>query len=102
MIESSAATIAANMTETERQAIEIVWHSRGNGPTPIPENEALAILSEVRERASRIENKVVRTLYRAIDEGRRTPRRHQLFALLVIGSLLVIALLIAAVVLNLP
>ena len=101
MIESTSATEAANITETERQAIEIVWKSRGNGMATVPADEAISILAEVRERAGKIEQRVVRTLYKSLNEGRRTPRRHQLFALLVISSLIGIALVIAGIVLNL-
>ena len=101
MIESSPETVAANMTETERQAITIVWKSLGKSTETIPADEAVAILAEVRERADKIEQRVVRTLYKSLNEGRRTPRRHQLFALLVISALIGITLVIAGVVLNL-
>ena len=93
LIEQSPDVTGAKMKPEEAQAVEIVWAKRGCGGT-MPADDALEILSEVRERTSRIEESFVRVGYRAFAEGRRTPRRHQLLALAVICVGIVISVVL--------
>lgn len=96
MIEQSLALQAERMSTAEEEAIEIVWRNRGEGSQLIPADEAIKILIEIRERVSKIERKALRAMLRSMNEGRRTPRRHQMIALIIVAGILgIVALLIA-------
>lgn len=82
------------ITPEEAKAIELVWASRGNEGQPIPEEERASILSEIRARVQAIEAHVVRAGVRVMAENRRTPKRHQRFALCMIAAVFIAIIIV--------
>jgi hypothetical protein len=96
MIERTAAIEGQGIRPEEEQAIMIVWRKQGHrDDEAIPEADVLQILAEIRKRETMIEQSALAGLIRATSEGRRVPRRHMRFALLVVFP---IAILIIAIV----
>jgi hypothetical protein len=82
----------------ELEAVRIMWRERGELEGEIPEEAAIALLGEVRARRELIERHVVEGLIRRIKEGRRYPRRHMRFVVIVVMGLVAgISILILAV-----
>lgn len=63
----------------------MVWEARGHRrDEPVSEDEALEILAIVRARQASIEAHVLGVLTRRTGESRRYPRRHMIFAIVIV------------------
>ena len=86
------------MTPQEAEAVKLVWQKEGRTEYPIPEEEVIRILAEIRDRVARIEATAIDFGMRTFREGRHSPRRHQRFFLLAItiaGSVIAIYYLLS-------
>ena len=87
-----------NSTETECRAVEIVYERENGMKTPyseIQEADQVRILAEIRARAARIEQSVVKDmLMPKLTEQRFTPRRMMVAALTAGGVMLIVILLL--------
>ena len=74
----------------------IIWRRRGFADEDvIPESEALEILHDVRRRKESIEQHVLHALVTATSESRRSPRRHQALAILILLPLVFLLIMLA-------
>jgi hypothetical protein len=69
------------MLPEEREAVRMLW----GRDDQIPSDEHARLLAEVRARRAAIEQEALEMLYSKLREGRRTPRRHMVFAFAVLA-----------------
>ena len=67
------------MSSEEWEAVKLAWNSE----QPIPEHEAVRLLVEIRARKANLETEFASIAVKGIAEVRRTPRRHQVMALVI-------------------
>lgn len=70
------------MTPQEAGAIKLVWQKEGRSEYPIPEEDVIRILAEIRDRVARIEAAAIEVGMKAFQEKRQTSRRPQRFIFL--------------------
>jgi hypothetical protein len=75
----------------------LIWEVRGHSRIEeVPEEDAVSILTEIRERQSAYERQALAVLTHATGESRRYPRRHMTFSLVIVLpiAIMIIALII--------
>jgi hypothetical protein len=82
------------ISSEEWEAVRLAW----NSGDPIPEHEAVRLLVEIRSRKADIEARAASLAVCGISEGRRVPRRHQLFAFAVLAVSLAILTAVLAMI----
>lgn len=81
------------MTPQEAEAIKLVWAKEGRTESPIPPEDVVRILAEIRERVARIERAALEVGMKTIRERRQSPGRPQWFFLMwitIAGSVIAI------------
>lgn len=70
------------MTPQEAEAIKLVWQKEGRTESPIPEEDVIRILAEIRERVARIEAAAIEVGMKAFREKRQTSQKPRRFIFL--------------------